>query len=291
MRELNKFTDERQLFIEIRTLEWLSQNRPEQLTLPKRPGFMEIVWIKKAFGTCKIDLEKQVIGEDEIYCIGTRQLRHFQADGYMEGYYLSFAPAFINLSFEGSCSVFETRLQDARDKIRIVLEEDEFKDDIEQVIGKMMKEFSRPCEVDLEILRGLLLLLIIYLARHMKQEYAEPMSGRNHELINRFLLLLEKNLTTKKMVCDYAAELAISASYLNFIVKRSTGFTATCHIQQRKLLEAKKQIVWHGMSLKAVAYHLGFNDPAHFSKFFKAKAGMNFQNFRSGIQANNSLGF
>jgi AraC family transcriptional activator of pobA len=259
------------------------------LTLPKKPGFMEIVWIKKAVGTCRIDLEKRDIGEDEIYFIGTRQLRRFHAEGYMEGYYLSFAPAFVNLSFDGYCSVFETRLQGGRDKIRIVLEADEAKDDIEQVIGKMMKELSRPCDVDTEILRGLLLLLMIYLARHMKQAYTEPKSGRNAELSNRFLVLLEKNLTTKKMVCDYAAELAISASYLNFIVKKSTGFTATCHIQQRIMLEAKKQIMWHGMSLKAVAYHLGFNDPAHFSKFFKAKAGMNFENFRNGIQANRSI--
>ena len=268
----HKLTDKQQMSIEIRTLEWLSQNRPEQLTSPKRPGYMEIIWIKKASGTCTIDLEQRDMGENEIYCIDTGQLRHFQANGYMEGYYLSFAPAFINLSFEG------------RNKTRIVPEEDELKTDLEQVMGKMMKEFSRPSELNLEILRALLSLLMIYLARHLKESTEEKISGRNHELVRRFLLLLEKNLTTKKMVCGYAVDLGVSASYLNFIVKRSTGFTANCHIQQRKLLEAKKQIVWHGMSMKAVAYHLGFDDPAHFSKFFKAKAGTNFQNFRNGIQ-------
>ena len=272
MSEPLTLSDKQTPSIEIRTLEWLSQHRPEQLTSPKRPGYMEIIWLKKASGTCTIDLEKRNIGENEIYCIDTGQLRHFETNGYMEGYYLSFAPAFINLSFDGSC------------KTRIVPEEEELKTDLEQVIGKMMKEFSRPSELNLEILRALLSLLMIYLARQWKGSGEEKIPGGNHELVRRFLLLLEKNITTKKMVCGYAVDLGVTASHLNFIVKRSTGFTATCHIQQRKLLEAKKQIVWHGMSMKAVAYHLGFDDPAHFSKFFKAQAGMNYQNFRNGIQ-------
>ena len=284
MIESFKYTDKQQISIEIRTLEWLSQNRPEQLTLPKRPGYMEIIWIKQATGICTIDLEKRDIRENEIYCISTGQFRHFQADGYMEGYYLSFVPAFINLSFEGSCSLFDAKTYGTRNKARIVPEGDELKSDLEQLMGKMVKEFSRPSEANLEILRGLLSLLMIYLARHLKESTEEKKFGRNHELVRRFLLLLEKNLTKKKMVCDYAADLGITANYLNFIVKRSTGFTATCHIQQRKLLEAKKQIVWYGMSMKEVAYHLGFNDPAHFSRFFKVKAGTNFQNYKNGIQ-------
>jgi AraC-like DNA-binding protein len=32
--------------------------------------------------------------------------------------------------------------------------------------------------------------------------------------------------------------------------------------------------------MKEIAYHLGFSDSAHFSKFFKNTTGMNFTDFK-----------
>jgi AraC-like DNA-binding protein len=127
------------------------------------------------------------------------------------------------------------------------------------------------------------------LAKYAKQEAKQPNAGRPNDLLSRFLLLIEKNYSTNKMPGDYAAELCVSASYLNAIVKSSTGYPTTFHIQQRKIMEAKKQIVWHGMSLKEAAYQLGFADSAHFTKFFKAKAGMTYQHFKRSIQISGAL--
>jgi AraC family transcriptional activator of pobA len=276
-----RYTDERKLCIEVRTLQWLSQHKPEQLISPKKPGYMEIIWITKAEGTCMIDLERRPIKESEIYCIGPGQLRDFQTHDQMQGYYLLFAPAFIKPSFENSCPFFRSGIPDAT---KVVLRDDEVKSEMEQLIRKMVRECSLTFEVDAELIRGLLLLLLIYLAKYIKQECRQPAAWRPNDLLSRFLQLIEKNYNTNKMPGDYAAELCVSASYLNAIVKRSTGYPTTFHIQQRKIMEAKKQIVWHGMSLKEAAYQLGFADSAHFSKFFKAKAGMTYQHFRRSIQ-------
>src|SRR5277367_2120834 len=98
MSEVCVYTSDRQRFIEAHTLGWLCHNKPKLLTLPKQPGYIEIVWIKKARGTVRIDLESRSITENEVYCIGTRQMRCFYAEDKMEGYYLSFAPTLVNLS-------------------------------------------------------------------------------------------------------------------------------------------------------------------------------------------------
>jgi AraC family transcriptional regulator, transcriptional activator of pobA len=281
VKNSGRYTDERKICIEVRTLEWLSQHKPEQLISPKKPGYMEIIWITKAEGTCMIDLERLPIKENEIYCIGPGQLRDFQTHDHLQGYYLLFATAFIKPSVENACPFFRSGIPVAT---KIVLQYDEAKSEMEQLIRKMVREFSLPFEVDVELMRGLLLLLLIYLAKYAKQEAKQPNAGRPNDLLSRFLLLIEKNYNTNKMPGDYAAELCVSASYLNSIVKGSTGYPTTFHIQQRKIMEAKKQIVWHGMSLKEAAYQLGFADSAHFSKFFKAKAGMTYQHFRRSIQ-------
>jgi AraC family transcriptional regulator, transcriptional activator of pobA len=290
MSEVCVYTSNRQRFIEVHTLEWLCHHKPKLLTLPKQPGYIEIVWIKKARGTVRIDLESRSITENEVYCIGATQMRCFYAEDNMEGYYMSFAPTLVNLSLAGSRSLFVTEHNPAHDKARIILESTDAKDEIERVVQAIMKEISRPFKIDLEILHGLVLLVMNYLARSVRYLSAAKVSRRKQELIDRFLSSVERNFTTRKMVHDYASELAVSSGYLNFLVKRSTGFTATYHIQQRKLLEAKKQILWHGKSLKEVAYSLGFCDPPHFSNFFKAKTGMNFLDFRSGIGQEHSPG-
>jgi AraC-like DNA-binding protein len=59
-----------------------------------------------------------------------------------------------------------------------------------------------------------------------------------------------------------------------------SGFTASYHIQQRIVLEAKRRAIFNGDSMKQIAYCLGFCDPAHFSKYFKNSSGTNFTDFK-----------
>ena len=91
---------------------------------------------------------------------------------------------------------------------------------------------------------------------------------------------LEKKFKEKKMVADYAAELFITPNYLNGIIKKMTGFSAGYHIRQRVVLEAKRLGRYSDAGMKEIAYSLGFEDSSHFSKFFKAVAGMNFSDFK-----------
>ncbi|MDC1385752.1 helix-turn-helix domain-containing protein [Crocinitomicaceae bacterium] len=46
------------------------------------------------------------------------------------------------------------------------------------------------------------------------------------------------------------------------------------------MLEAKR-LLQTGMSAKEVAYDLNFDDPGHFSKFFKSKTGCSPSEFRN----------
>ena len=80
----------------------------------------------------------------------------------------------------------------------------------------------------------------------------------------------------------------MAPNYLNTMAKRVSGFTARHHIQQRIVVEAKRQASWEGISLKEIAYRLGFDNPSHFSKFFKKTSGINFSEFKrvSSLWAN-----
>ncbi len=66
----------------------------------------------------------------------------------------------------------------------------------------------------------------------------------------------------------YAGHLGISATHLNRIVKAATGQSINALIANRLIDQAKRDLVFTSAHIKQIAYDLGFNDPAYFSRFF-----------------------
>lgn len=98
-----------------------------------------------------------------------------------------------------------------------------------------------------------------------------------------FRKLLFKEFRNIKKVKDYADSLNITEKALNEIVKAQTGKSTSQVIYNQIVLEAKR-LLQTGMSAKEVAYDLNFDDPAHFSKFFKSNTGYSPTEFRK-VQA------
>ena len=285
---MNSKQGQKSLF-EIQRLEWMATNRPDQWNAPKRSELFEIMWIKKGAGTYLIDLEKHAITDDNVYCIDVGQLHCLQASTGMEGYQISFSPQFLYLSEDNTWPLFEMKGYSQSGMARIIQADEDLKREMEVIMGKMVKEFFSFSLLRSEILKGWLKILMIYLTRTMEIRKPEKSVGRNSDLVRRFMASLESNLTKRKSVGDYARDLGISANYLNEIVKKVTGSQAYYHIQQRKVLEAKRQAICNGMSMKEVAYYLGFDDLSHFSRFFKVKTGSNFSEFKKEMEGSHYI--
>jgi AraC-like DNA-binding protein len=115
------------------------------------------------------------------------------------------------------------------------------------------------------------------LSKAVRQQFA---SSRKMRLFINFSSKLEKNFLTKRLVAEYASELSVTPNYLTEVVKKITGYSASYHIQQRMVQEAKRLAMYSDANMKVIAYTLGFDDLSHFSKFFKNAAGMNFTEFK-----------
>ena len=61
----------------------------------------------------------------------------------------------------------------------------------------------------------------------------------------------------------------VSAKHLSEIVKSATGLTALHYIHERVIQEAEYLLVYTLLSIKEIAFTLQFDDPSHFSRFFK----------------------
>jgi AraC family transcriptional activator of pobA len=88
-------------------------------------------------------------------------------------------------------------------------------------------------------------------------------------LFLKFLEAIRANFKNKHSVRQIAADLNTTESKLNELSKLHTGRTAQNVMHGLTASEAKRLFMYEHLSVKEVAYELGFNDPFYFSNFFK----------------------
>jgi AraC-like DNA-binding protein len=99
-------------------------------------------------------------------------------------------------------------------------------------------------------------------------------------LVQRFKDLVEQRFSEWHQVQDYARELNVSPGYLNDVISAAIHKPAKEYIQNRIILETKRLSLFTTKSIKEIGYELGFEDPSHFSKFFKTFTGNSIVGFR-----------
>lgn len=133
-----------------------------------------------------------------------------------------------------------------------------------------------------EMLRTLLKRLIIKTTRTAKQqsECYSKFSDEKLDMIRKFALLLEENFKKEHGVKFYADALNKSPKTLSNIFAILRQPAPSKIIQNRIILEAKRYLHYTDKTAKEIAYELGFESPAHFSRFFKMYTGTNISKFR-----------
>ena len=78
-------------------------------------------------------------------------------------------------------------------------------------------------------------------------------------------------------------ELGVSGNYLYKTVKKHTGKSPKDFIRGLLIDEAKRQLFYSNLSIKELAYKLGYSDPAYFSRVFKKTTGISAQAVRENL--------
>nr|WP_295864558.1 helix-turn-helix domain-containing protein [uncultured Chitinophaga sp.] len=127
-------------------------------------------------------------------------------------------------------------------------------------------------------------IILLLLQRWYAVAYPSETAAAGNRLINRFLLLLEKQYAQHSEVSYYAARLHVTPSYLNTVCRKESGITAGEYIRDRLLLEAKRLLILTDMDVKEIAFSLGFNDTSYFSRFFRKYTAQTPVDFRRQVK-------
>lgn len=147
-----------------------------------------------------------------------------------------------------------------------------------------VEEFSTPDNIQGDMLQMLLKRLIIMSTRLAKEQLIVKSLGNEQiDIIRRFNFLVDMHYKTKRKVSDYAEMLFKSPKTLSNLFSIYNQKSPQQIILERIALEAKRLINYTDKQNQEIAFELGFNDPAHFSRFFKKMTQMTPSEYRENL--------
>ena len=144
-----------------------------------------------------------------------------------------------------------------------------------KALGAMLlREFSRSALGRESALRAILGALLAQVLRLTRGDAPTPAAAnRGRELIGRFRESIERHYRQHWEIGAYAAELGCSEAALRKGCLAVAAQSPVELVHARLLIEAERQLRYTGLSVTQIAYQLGFEDPAYFSRFFTKRAG------------------
>jgi AraC family transcriptional activator of pobA len=240
-------------------------NKPEQLNT------YSIYWIKEGKGTYNIDFERYSFDGNILFFLSPGQVFSVDSEKIKEAYKISFVRDFYCIQTHDaavSCNgilfnnIYETPFvkpsKDDTAKLDFILE-------------NLMEEFQQQETAQYDMLQAYLKQFIIKSVRIKKEDYVLK-EDTDTKLFKDFSTLVDLNFKKEHSVTYYGERLGLSPKSITKYFQKTGVVTPSDFIKNRIILEAKRQLIYSDDSVKQIAYELGFNDPAYFTRFFTKAA-------------------
>lgn len=155
----------------------------------------------------------------------------------------------------------------ARERVRIVFE----------ILNQLLH--TEKHLTDSEIILAYLNLLLSELnSAYFKNEPVDIVNTNLSKFVE-FKLMVETHLTEQPSINAIAEKLALTTNSLYRLVKEYSGISPKDFFVNRLMIEAQRKLRYSNLSVKELAYELGFNDPDYFSRLFKKRTGKSVSDF------------
>ncbi|MFD2244705.1 AraC family transcriptional regulator [Pontibacter ruber] len=141
-----------------------------------------------------------------------------------------------------------------------------------QLVALMQQELQEP-QPSMAILSRYLYILLQHLLRECYYQIEKLTPARHSERLFKLSSLIESHYRDHRSISFYADLLGITPKHLNSLCRQYLQTTVADMQHERILVESKRLLYFSSLSVKEIAYTLGFEDDSYFVRFFKRMTG------------------
>ena len=252
---------------------------------PHRHNYYSIIWPRAGSGKHIIDFHEYPMVSGPVFFVSPKQVHQVLIDQPLTAYVIMFTQDFLERNSIRNDFISNIRLFRNSDETPPLPVSQPVASTLLTFADRMYSAFSTQSDMYLDAAGAYLKLFLIECSGQCTVQNESNLQNIevSKSLVRRFRDLVEKQFSLIHQVKDYADALNVTPNYLNEVIRSSMDIPAKEFIQSRILLEAKRMATFTDKSAKEIGFELGFEDPSHFSKFFKTNAGLSIQEFRDSL--------
>tara|TARA_R110002073_G_scaffold57778_4_gene146689 strand:+ start:97248 stop:98096 length:849 start_codon:yes stop_codon:yes gene_type:complete len=254
-------------------------NKPEQVDA------YSMYWIKEGKGSYTIDFESYNFESNVLFFLSPGQVFSVDSEKIKEAYKITFVRDFYCIQThdkEVSCNgvlfnnIYEAPFVKpcAADTVKL-----------DFIVQSLIEEFQHEETAQYDMLQAYLKQFIVLAVRIKKEDY-QLKDDTETKLFKDFSTLVDINFKKEHTVSYYAERLGLSPKSISKHFQKIGAVTPSDYLKNRLVLEAKRQLIYSNSSVKQIAYDLGFNDPAYFTRFFTKIAAVSPLQFKKDYKSN-----
>lgn len=248
-------------------------------------NYYKILFIETG-GGIKVDFDEHFFHSNSLFVLNVGQ--HFKLTKQSRGIVIYFHPDFYCIRLHDAELGCDGIIFDNVFENTFIPLNNESSHYFENIMKNIKKEIEKEDHWKYEMARTYLKQTIITASRNWFSTKSDThnLSNAETDFTRKFSQLVEKHFFEFHSVSDYALMLNITPKNLNRKIISLKKRSPNQIIKARIILEAKRLLAHTDLSIKEIAYSIGYNDISYFNRFFKVHTDSTPQNFRNNHMEN-----
>jgi AraC family transcriptional regulator, transcriptional activator of pobA len=252
-----------------------------------RPSYFSFVFVKDAHGKYTTDDLIFDTSPGTIYFTNPGHHKAFEWFDMKEIYLITLSESFLKENVHPE--IFEEFPFLLAETVRPRTLQPEAFSEFEKLYLQIYEEYKKASPYKNRIIGNLFVVLLLKIKEYFWSDYNPIYEGnRSSQIVKTFKENLEKHyrdlsngkVQTIYRVQDYAKQQSLNPNYLSNVIKSKTGKSISAWIADKTIAEAKSLLKNSSISIKQIAFQLGFSESNHFSNYFKKHTHLTPNAFR-----------
>ncbi|MEO8770206.1 MAG: helix-turn-helix domain-containing protein [Ferruginibacter sp.] len=253
----------------------------------QRNNYFSIIWIKEGFGKVKAGFLEVDFEDNSMFTFAPNQPYLFITENPIKGIVINFQTEFIFADLYGKGQRFKELLYNNFNQPPFIKINAHSIAAFDVLSDKIEKEIQDTSLAQHDLLVAYLRIFLINASRLKIEQQPQSTSDINgkkeHYILQKLNNFIEEHFKAKHSPSDYAAMLYVTPKTLGKVSKSYYNRTISSIINERIIVEAKRELYLTNKAIKEIAYELGYEDEYYFSRFFKINAKLSPQKYRETV--------